>query len=626
MLRRLCTIILTICLLAALAPAVAGAAGEAVEIKLAIGSPTLSVNGVESVIQKPFQTNGTTMVPISVITKAFGAGLTLENNKIITLSYNGTSVILTIGSKTVKVNGAPITLTAEPRIVNNVTMVPLRVIVSAFGAALDLKGKQITIKGSKASGLSSSGNTGGINPDAGKTKIGDSYHNWSANYPSNLVLGASSDNGEWTSWENANGESAINIWIKTVEETLSKEELRQEIAEYFYGSEFAVEKTSIKIGGLAFEKIISRDRDGWFFEYRAIQQDNRLYIVAAGMKADNKSKLSTVQSFMDSFKPSFNKNDRSLKDITKVKDGFISFEDKEYGLSVRLPVDWYRDTEGSSPSFYNNDESIFNASISSLAEEDSAEKVYARNKAFRTANYAPNYMRNMTESSLTLKDGEARVLTYEYTWDTKTWYKQYDVLMVVDGFQYELDYSVLLEKDSEKLFKDIMASVDLDTDYVEENFIGIENEFDPAVDRGKTTKTSKKYGYSIDLNKNWIGTFKDFEEDSVLYYTGVGILYIEIFESMKVSDFIQSFRASVEEGDGKITKNTEAVTINGLQAMKLTAHFDNIEEGQPYVSEIYIFEKNGNLYALNSITYDAHYSEANIARMNETIQSFTFTN
>ena len=157
MMKRLVCLLTALCMVIALLPAVAGASAAPLEIKLSIGSPTLTVNGVISTIEKPFQVNGTTLVPLSVITKAFGAGLKLDHNKVITLTYNKTSVILTIGSNVVKVNGAASTLAAIDESDQRYTMVPLRVIVSSFGATINAAGKQITIKGVKAEAAGSTG-------------------------------------------------------------------------------------------------------------------------------------------------------------------------------------------------------------------------------------------------------------------------------------------------------------------------------------------------------------------------------------------------------------------------------------------------------------------------------------
>ncbi|WP_164545400.1 stalk domain-containing protein [Paenibacillus albus] len=633
--NKLLALLITACMIFALMPAVAGASDmpvevKSVEIKLAIGSPTLTVNGTTSTIQKPYKQNGTTMVPLSVITKAFGAGLKLENNKIITLSYNKTTVVLTIGSKSVKVNGSPITLTAEPKIVNNVTMVPLRVIVSAFGATLALNGNAITIKGFKVAttAASTGNNTGGINSDAGKTQVGDSYYNWSMKYPSDLVMTYQNDNGTITEWSSVAEDSKIAIFIEDVDQAYSHEELRDYAADYFASDEFAVEKKTVTIGNLSFEKIISKSRSGWYYEYRVIQVDNRIYMAASGVKSENKDKLNGFQDILNSFKPSFAKSDISLKDITKVQNGNLTVTDKDYGLSVKLPVDWVRVKDASFPMFANKN-GLMSVQISSLKENDTAADWMHRMRQKLENSFLPDYLRNVSESSMTLADGQAQVLGFEYSYDKKVWYKEYDVFFAVAKHKYELDYLYVQDGTAkgESLFTSIASSIDIDTNFVESNF----SDLDDAEHLADltVTKTSKKYGYSIGLPESWHGVDKDFEEDSVFYTIPFGSVGIDTFEETSTSDYINMLRNFINSDDnmkkaGAVIKETTTTTVgSGISATKIVVDFPT--DTVPSTTIFYIFEKNGTTYLINYTVNQSNNTDSNRAAVEKVIGSFTFT-
>ncbi|BBH23952.1 hypothetical protein Back11_52970 [Paenibacillus baekrokdamisoli] len=627
MMKRLIGIFTVLSMFVALLPAVVGAAAEPLEIKLAIGSPTLSVNGVTSTIQQPFQVNGTTLVPLSVITKAFGAGLKLENNKIITLTYNKTSVILTIGSKVVKVNGVPSTLATETKVVNNTTMVPLRVIVSSFGASIQAVGKQITIKGAKAdsSGGTNGTNTGGINTDAGKTKVGDSYYGWSLDYPSDLSLAYQSDNGNGTVWADGSGNASIEITIHDVDQSYTREELREFMISFFKDNEFVVEKKSVTIGAATFEKVVSRDRDGWYYEMRGIQKDNRIFIILTSVKSNSRDSLNKYQTLLDSFKTSFSAGDSTLKDITKVKNGVMTVYDMDYGLGVQLPADWLRDDKSDKPRFVSDD-GYMDFSISSLKQGETVDQWLKRNRQDLESEFQSDYYRNVTESTIKLVNGTAQVLTYEYTWDKKEWYKEYQVFFVSGAHKYEADFYYSMDNASkgESLFNQIMPTVNINTAYVDANFSEIEDDLD--LENLTVTKTSKKYGYSIVLPQSWYGVKKDFEKEEISYNSRYSYFFLNVVEGVTASEAAQNMQHYAEQdkdmiaSKAKVTENT-SITVGNKTGYKVVV--DVPGEDTPYTSLYYIFEKGGKVFALTININTANYTEKNRKQIEQVVASFT---
>ncbi|MFC4812847.1 stalk domain-containing protein [Paenibacillus sp. GCM10023250] len=628
--KKLLALLITACMLFALAPAVAGAAAEPLEIKLAIGSPTLSVNGATSTIQKPFKSNGTTMVPLSVITKAFGAGLKLEKNKIITLSYNKTTVVLTIGSKTVKVNGGAVALAAEPKIVNSVTMVPLRVIVSAFGATLNLSGNNITIKGFKA-GSASAGtgnNTSGIDSDAGKTKVGDSYYGWSMNYPSDLALADQNDNGSQLIWTSVAEDRSIYLAIDDIDQEYTRQEVREHIQAYFNDTEFTVESTTVNAGGLSYEKTVSRDRNGWYFEYHAFQAQNRIYLIAAGVKSDSRADLNKYKSILDSFKPSFPSGDKSVKDISRVKDGFYTAVDKDYGLKVKLPVNWFRDDKSANPTFLSED-GFMDFQISSLALGDTAEAWLGRSRKELESEFQSDYVRNTNVSTIQLADGPAQVLSYEYSWDKKTWYKEYEIFFVSGTHKYEANFFYKIDGTSkgDTLYNQIVGSLDIDTAFIEKNFSELDDL--DALEQLTVNKTSKKYGYSLTLPQSWYGDKKDFEADVISYSIPYGGFSIQVLEDITASEYPQAIQMAVMQSDdlkqaGASVKSSTTTTIGGVTAYKVVLSLDKADI--PVNITYYAIDHNGKMILLSYILNQANDTEANRAKIETTIGTFKFTN
>ncbi|KUK40485.1 MAG: Copper amine oxidase domain protein, partial [Clostridia bacterium 62_21] len=81
---------------------------------------------------------GRVLVPMRAIFQALGAELEWDGaTQTVTATRGRTTVILTIGSKTVFKNGSPVVLDVPAKIINGRTVVPLRFVSEALGAGVD---------------------------------------------------------------------------------------------------------------------------------------------------------------------------------------------------------------------------------------------------------------------------------------------------------------------------------------------------------------------------------------------------------------------------------------------------------------------------------------------------------
>ncbi len=95
-------------------------------------SLTINNKNIEMPVS-PINESSTTLVPLRVITENMGATLDFDNkSKTINLKKDDTLISLTIGSKDATVNYNPMTLSLEPKLINNTTMVPIRFISENF--------------------------------------------------------------------------------------------------------------------------------------------------------------------------------------------------------------------------------------------------------------------------------------------------------------------------------------------------------------------------------------------------------------------------------------------------------------------------------------------------------------
>ena len=121
-----------------------------VEIRFRVGDSVLSINGKNVEVETPYVAGeGTTLVPIRVISEAFGAQVGWDGaTQTVTVEHNGTSIVLQIGNKTAVVNGVNTPLAEAPQLKGSgYTMIPLRFISETLGADVGYDGatQEITV-------------------------------------------------------------------------------------------------------------------------------------------------------------------------------------------------------------------------------------------------------------------------------------------------------------------------------------------------------------------------------------------------------------------------------------------------------------------------------------------------
>ena len=122
-----------------------------VSVSFKVGDSTLTINGEKVTVETPYVVGtGVTLVPIRVISEAFGAEVDWDGEtKTVTVSCGECKVIVTVGSKTALVNGEEKTLEEAPELTDGgFSMIPLRFISESLGATVgyDNATAQITVE------------------------------------------------------------------------------------------------------------------------------------------------------------------------------------------------------------------------------------------------------------------------------------------------------------------------------------------------------------------------------------------------------------------------------------------------------------------------------------------------
>ncbi len=131
--------------------AVPGAKAESITtIEVTIGKNTGTVNGKSTALEQgALITNGRTMVPLRFITEAMGAAVAWDAaTRTANLTLADNKIALTIGKTAAKVNGYDVALDAPAVIVNGKTLVPVRFVAESMGAtaAWNAALKKVTVQ------------------------------------------------------------------------------------------------------------------------------------------------------------------------------------------------------------------------------------------------------------------------------------------------------------------------------------------------------------------------------------------------------------------------------------------------------------------------------------------------
>jgi hypothetical protein len=619
-------------------PVSAEGTSKSIEIRVKVGSTQMKINGEAVKIQAPFLSAGNAMVPLSVFTntKGFGAKLQLKNNKIITLTYQKHTIVLTLGSKAATIDGKMATLAVAPLNKAGVTMIPIAIVAKSFGATQsnDDATKEIVIKATLVTSTANSGGAGIlIDTDAGKSKIGDSYFSWSMNYPTGLVKTEQSPDGDKLIFQDVKKEYFLGVFAEEAKDMLTPDEKWQNMYRYYGETEKTVDKQSVETSDKKYERIITKDKEGFFFEYRGIQANGFFYVIVFGKKATTAAELDKYASQLNSFATTFNKNDNTLKDLTQIIEGFKTFSDADYGLSVKLPKEWKTDDKSSYPYYYTDNAYLY-LDVTSLVAGDTLDAWVKRKQQRFEDVFATPYHKVLETKDIIWNGLPAKQLKLSYSYDTESWWEEYEIFAIKGQYRYytEVAYTENQKSDYSNLLDIVLRSTIVDSSAVEKNFGQITDDFDNSDRTAKVTKTSLKYGYSVTLPQYWTGETKNFEEDRIFYTYGGGEFAIEVWDTNSAN--LQEFNSSVDQNIQNILSQNpklklvenSSVSLAGTPAKKVVLdNMTNDDKHTPNRGIYYYIWKNGKIYYVYADYYLANGSDFILKNIDETLKSLTFT-
>ena len=328
--KALC-ILLSVCMLCAFCtPFAIAQENTRVEIRFRVGDSVLKINGTDVPVETPYVVGeGVTLVPLRVITEAFGATVDWDDDsQTVSLDYPGVNILLQIGNPIAEVNGRPEKLLAAPELPNSSTMVPLRFIAETFGATVsydDATAEILVVKEDKEDAPTLEG---GIT----SARIGDSYYGWSIeNPPSFEMVKRSFDGLETTFVYNQSNAFSLTVSAKTDAYRLVADsaQISQKLSKY---------ETINKEKDEEAETILlqAQDDKNYYIIYVCSNEKYRFEFNGAFEKATPALRDEALRIFK-SCSTSFTEGSFDLSEVEK---GFRTYTNETMQLKMKIPAEY----------------------------------------------------------------------------------------------------------------------------------------------------------------------------------------------------------------------------------------------------------------------------------------------
>ena len=430
-----------------------------VEIDFCVGDETLKINGEGVKVEKPYVVGeGVTLVPVRVITEAFGAKVDwINETQTVKLTYPDVNIVLQIGNPVAEINGRAETLLAAPELTGGSTMVPLRFISENFGADVSYDNDTERITVVKETSVDTEIT---INGTVDSKYVGDSYYGWTMENPADMQMTERYFDGTYTCflYDEDNG---IKISVNVLSEDYDFDKSFSEWRDVFKSS------TLVKADKDTQKKIMhlqGKDKQSILDVYEIVT-DKYVYVVSGYFENEETEWKTKGLKLMESFKATFGGND--IYDLSNVKNGVRKFESDEMKLSFDVPENFIMmSAEDAENNFVflsgeaDDDYSRISMDVYSKSSVEGAEalanKDFNRNKQYCNEEIT-KFDSNVSQNTY------ANISTYEYNYEIDaTTYSECDrdVFFEIGDYVYNIHISVMLPNaDPEAFVDNILNSI-----------------------------------------------------------------------------------------------------------------------------------------------------------------------
>ena len=596
---------------------------DKVEIAFNVGDSILKINGIETEVETPYVTeNNTTLVPLRVITEAFGAKVDWDGDtQKITLTYPAVNIELQIGNIVATVNDHTETLLESPALSENgVTMVPLRFISETFGATVGYDNDTQAILVTKEN-MDNSSTVTGITD---MTKTGDSYYLWSIDTPTQMKMADRTLDAMTTKFV-ADDESSMYIDVYPItEDTVDFDEEYSKRKDSFSSYTLINAEKLPESNGTQHMHFQAKNKEQIidFHDYR--------YLITSLIKInDDTSTKDMILSLVDSFK--IGKIDNETYDLSTVKtEGtrqYREITDDTYKVSFYVPANYQMEDDNTENEFTfyepkNESTSHISLGIYSKTGDTTAYSLATHDHAIREK-YASTKYSTLTPVS------ETGTNSYKYT-QTISGSTDSDLYTVDTFFEkgdYVYNFAVTTNLDYDEMeLNTILNSIKAEE--LDSSKIGKLMRNDPE----DTLNTAKVGDYQFSIPASWKLFSKASQGSSytnvsyVNTYTTSGIIYASMtgsdFKQTNLSTVANSYSKSITQDDEhEMFKKVEYTSINGKRYAYFTYTTTSKADNKSY-GTVYMTCDNGTAHIFTLIQNEVFYGSAEIDDFIDIVNSF----
>lgn len=603
---------------------------DKVEISFKVGDSILSINGTETEVETPYVAgDGTTLVPLRVITEAFGAQVDWEGEtKTITLSYPDVNIVLQIDNIIAKVNDHSETLPEVPALSENgVTMVPLRFISETFGADVGYDNETQAILVTKEA----AGNGQTVTGITDMTRTGDSYYSWSIDTPSRMQMTDRRLDGLSTEFTADDGSVLyIDVYKHTKDTITPFDEEFSNIKDSFSSyTLMEAEKLTDKSGN-QYMHFQAKDKEEIidFCEYYG--NDYTTYDVTGRINIDEDTSIKDmILSISNSF--ALGKIDNQTYDLSNVSDGMRTIKDDKYKVSFKIPADFIQLTASKSENEFlfcsPNKDSFSSVSLSIYSKTaDVTAKSLAQNDHDKRLKNTNPYLSTISD----VEDAGNNTYRYTHTISGSSSSDGYDVDTFFEKGDYVYNMTVSLPSGNDSSDADKILS-SLQTEELDTSKIGKLLRNDPD----DTTMTTNKIGstYTIELPASWksnLGMILGVDSHSAAYMDSATGSMIAImidsdssYTKSGLTSEANSYCKYIESNTkNKIVDKLSYDTINGERYANFTYTVTDDDKSVSYVT-VYMKTDSNELVLLSLYEKDIYYHKTGNETFTNAISSLT---
>lgn len=551
-----------------------------VEIQFKVGDSVLSINGSEVEVVTPYvKGKGTTLVPLRVITEAFGAKVEwVDETQTVNLEYPDVNISLQIDNEVVTVNDHKETLDVAPELIEGTTMVPLRFISESFGADVrfDDETKAITVvKETQESGETIVGVTE-------LTYSGNSYYKYSMETPKRLSSVNYSSNRRDVAYTDG-GDTEFDIYIterSNYDEDYTTAKVLESMKNYAKDAVLMAAEASRDAQNNEFAHVKLKS-NGKIIEFKTIFTDKYVYHISAYVSADDKDMQNYISGIFNSFKASY-LGGNDIYDFSNIDgNGMYSYKNDEYRFSLNMPEYLSIDNEDTNAMEFSSEAKKYSENrvfvgVYSKTETVTAESMLKRDKEHNTAMYNPELM--------TVNDIQNGYINnipcagYDMIIDGSGQYSGQLRDMFVELGDYVYNISIFLDKSSVHYMDKIMQSIVLEE--LDGEHIGslLRNNRDTS----NPLKLDNSY-YSLELPGSWRSLSSGDIVGVIDSNTGTTMaITAKSPASGSIVQNMNAFTAFLNEKGYNIEKEYNNETFNGI-TMRKSIYSTDTKTGKMYM-------------------------------------------